>query len=91
MMYKYLAILVVLILFVIGCTDESNMVGPVNNTVNNEMINKQAQNSVHDTNQPVENVDNSNKSIINPGLIIFPDTTKDPGYIHPDSRWGFIN
>ena len=38
-MYKYLAILVILALFVIGCTDESNMIAPVDNTViNNEVI-----------------------------------------------------
>jgi hypothetical protein len=39
MMYKYLVILVVLALFVIGCTDESNMIAPVDNTVsNNEVV-----------------------------------------------------
>ena len=88
-MYKYLASFFVLALLVIGCTDESNMVGPVNNTVNNEMLNKQTQNSSKDTYQPVENVNSYNKPIINPGLIILPDSIKP--VIHPDSRWGFLN
>ena len=61
-MYKYLAVFFILALLVIGCTDESNMVGPVDNTVNNEMINKQAQNSSNDTYQSLESVDNLNKS-----------------------------
>ena len=39
MMYKYLIILVVLALFAVGCTDESNMISPADNTVsNNEVI-----------------------------------------------------
>ena len=86
-MYKYLASFFILALLVIGCTDESNMVGPVSNTVNNEMLNKQTRNYP----KSVESVDLNNKSIINPSLIIFPDSTSKPGDVHPDSRWGFLN
>ena len=35
-MYKYLSIIAILLLFVIGCTDESNMLSPVGNTINND-------------------------------------------------------
>ncbi len=35
-MLKYLSMLMVLALFVIGCTDESNMVSPVNNSINTD-------------------------------------------------------
>ena len=39
-MYKYLSVLAILLLFTIGCTDESNMISPVENTINNnEVIN----------------------------------------------------
>ncbi len=37
-MYKYLAVLMVLALFVVGCTDESNMLSPVGNTINNNEV-----------------------------------------------------
>ena len=38
-MFKYLSIIVLLALFVVGCTDESNMVAPVDNTIsNNEVV-----------------------------------------------------
>jgi hypothetical protein len=37
-MYKYLAVLVVLALFVIGCTDESNMVAPIDNSITNNQV-----------------------------------------------------
>ena len=35
-MLKYLSMLMVLALFVVGCTDESNMVSPVNNSINTD-------------------------------------------------------
>ncbi len=35
-MLKYLSMLMVLALFVIGCTDESSMVSPVNNSINTD-------------------------------------------------------
>jgi hypothetical protein len=35
-MFKYLSVLVVLALFAVGCTDESNMLSPVGNTINND-------------------------------------------------------
>jgi len=35
-MLKYLSMLIVLALFVIGCTDESNMISPVNNSINTD-------------------------------------------------------
>ncbi len=37
-MYKYLLILVFFGLFVVGCTDESNMLSPVSSTANNNEI-----------------------------------------------------
>jgi hypothetical protein len=86
-MYKYLMVLFLLALFVIGCTDESNMVGPVNDSANkNEMV----------VNPNVDNLPADNQSLNNnittSPLIITLDSTKVPsGLIHPDSRWGFIN
>ncbi len=37
-MYKYLSILAILLMFVIGCTDESNMLSPVGNAANNNEV-----------------------------------------------------
>ncbi|MGA9294475.1 MAG: hypothetical protein WBV81_17940 [Ignavibacteriaceae bacterium] len=37
-MYKYLAIILVLTLFAVGCTDESNMITPVDNNVSNSEV-----------------------------------------------------
>jgi hypothetical protein len=37
-MYRYLSILMLLLLFVIGCTDNSNIVSPVDSTENNSNI-----------------------------------------------------
>ncbi len=37
-MYKFISILILLALFVIGCTDNSNIVSPVDNTGNNSEI-----------------------------------------------------
>ncbi len=37
-MYKYLSIIAILLLFVIGCTDESNILSPVGNNINNDEL-----------------------------------------------------
>jgi len=37
-MYKFISILILLALLVIGCTDKSNMLSPVDNTTNNNEI-----------------------------------------------------
>ncbi len=90
-MLKYLAVLFVLSLFVIGCTDESNMIAPANNAVNSEiLINNQNQN-----NYPVVNPSfkegNSGSTTVRQDSIIFQDSTRVPGTVSPNSRWGFIN
>jgi hypothetical protein len=37
-MFKYISILILLAIFVIGCTDNSNMVAPVDNSTNNNEV-----------------------------------------------------
>ena len=37
-MYKYLSIIAILLVFVVGCTDESNMLSPVDSTINNNEV-----------------------------------------------------
>ncbi len=37
-MCKYLSIIAILVVFVVGCTDESNMLSPVDSTINNNEV-----------------------------------------------------
>jgi PBP1b-binding outer membrane lipoprotein LpoB len=87
LMYKYLLVIFILALFVVGCTDESNMLTPVNNQVNNsEIVSNPNQINLPSDNQTFDNNTSTNQ------LIIRIDSTKVPGgIVSPDSRWGFIN
>ena len=91
MMSKYLSILAILLLFVIGCTDESNILSPVDNSNNSsEVVSKPNQTAFPSYNQSLNNFD---KTVVGRrDSLIFQDSTKVPsGTVSPNSRWGFIN
>ena len=68
------------------------MLSPVDKSVNNnEVVSSPNQVAFPSENQSLKKNTFNNTIIIRRDSLIFQDSTKVPGTVSPNSRWGFIN